>query len=138
LFLRKKYLDQWKHYSHFLIKCRGDGRWYKLMLYSPTAVDVTWGDCHGYPLHTHGGPYWQYEKVPFSRFFHTIWGRVQDKQEAVRPSYVNSIGIVIMDRVDGEFQLEIDFIGVCNDTTHREKFAYEQYVTPVPFSESFT
>jgi hypothetical protein len=36
-----------------------------------------------------------------------------------------------MDRVDGPFQLEIDYIGVVNDRTHEEVFAYEKYSLPV-------
>uniref|UniRef100_A0A1I7YH49 CIA30 domain-containing protein n=1 Tax=Steinernema glaseri TaxID=37863 RepID=A0A1I7YH49_9BILA len=79
-FNRKKYLARWTSFSHLLIKCRGDGRSYKVMLYTPGAIDITWGDSFAYPLHTHGGPYWQYEKIPFSRFLHTVAGRIQDGQ----------------------------------------------------------
>ncbi|KAK6024072.1 hypothetical protein OSTOST_10124 [Ostertagia ostertagi] len=42
-----------------------------------------------------------------------------------------SLGIVLMDRIDGEFQLELDYIGVYNDQTHFEKFAYETYTLPI-------
>ncbi|KAH7730304.1 Protein NUAF-1 [Aphelenchoides avenae] len=135
-FLRKKTMNYWKHYTHFIIKCRGDGRQYKLMLYAPGIIDLTWGDTWSYPLHTHGGPYWQYEKVAFSRFIHTVWGRVQDKQTAVSVEHVSSIGIVLMDRIDGPFELEIDFIGAYNDTTHKEQFAYEGYVMPMIYTDT--
>ncbi|MFH4976940.1 hypothetical protein AB6A40_003649 [Gnathostoma spinigerum] len=127
-FLRKKYFDRWQSFTHLLIKCRGDGRSYKVMLYAPGALDVTWGDSFSYPLHTHGGPYWQYEKIPFSRFIHTVYGRIQDKQYPPHLGDVSSLGIVLMDRIDGKFCLELDFIGVVNDTTHLEKHAYESYV----------
>uniref|UniRef100_A0A7E4V786 CIA30 domain-containing protein n=1 Tax=Panagrellus redivivus TaxID=6233 RepID=A0A7E4V786_PANRE len=43
-FKRKKKLWWFRNYSHLLIKCRGDGRSYKVMLYVPGAVDLTWGD----------------------------------------------------------------------------------------------
>lgn len=36
-----------------------------------------------------------------------------------------------MDRIDGPFQLEIDYIGVINDRTHQEAFAYEKYNLPI-------
>ncbi|CAI4223433.1 unnamed protein product [Auanema sp. JU1783] len=130
-FNRKKYLTRWKNFSHLLIKCRGDGRSYKVMLHSPLAIDFTWGDSFSYPLHTHGGPYWQYEKIPFSRFFHTVNGRIQDKQYRVNLEDVSSLGIVLMDRMDGDFSLEIDCIGVYNDRSHVEDFAYETYTLPV-------
>lgn len=130
-FLRKKYFSRWASFSHFLIKCRGDGRSYKVMLHTPGAIDLTWGDSYSYPLHTHGGPYWQYERIPFSRFFHTVAGRIQDVQSRIICENVSSIGIVLMDRIDGEFSLEIDFIGVCHDRSHLEKFAYETYTIPL-------
>ncbi|KAK5970285.1 Complex I intermediate-associated protein 30 mitochondrial [Trichostrongylus colubriformis] len=128
---RKKYHADWRNFSHLLIKCRGDGRSYKVMLHAPGAVDMTWGDSYSYPLHTRGGPYWQYEKIPFSKFFLTVSGRIQDKQNKVVVEEVSSIGIVLMDRIDGEFQLELDYIGVYNDHTHLENFAYETYVLPL-------
>lgn len=76
----KNYRRHWKDYSHLLIKCRGDGRSYKIMLHHPGHVDMQWHDCHSYPLHTHGGPYWQYERIPFSRFILAVGGRIQDRQ----------------------------------------------------------
>lgn len=38
---------------------------------------------------------------------------------------VNTIGFTLGDKADGQFQLEIDFIGVCKDNAHTEEFAYE-------------
>ncbi|EGT45397.1 hypothetical protein CAEBREN_23206 [Caenorhabditis brenneri] len=130
-FNRKKFLSKWRNFSHLLLKIRGDGRSYKVMLHSPLSMDFTWGDSFSHPLHTHGGPYWQYEKIPFSKFFHTVAGRIQDRQYRVNLEDTSSIGIVLMDRIDGDFRLEIDYIGVYNDTTHVEDFAYETYTLPV-------
>lgn len=130
-FQRKRYLRHWMNYSHVLVKCRGDGRSYKLILHFPGHIDMFWFDSHSFPLHTHGGPYWQYEKIPFSRFFHTIGGRIQDKQSQIPAFQISNIGITLMDRVDGPFKLEIDYIGVINDRTHEEVFAYETYSLPV-------
>lgn len=82
-FNRKNYKRHWDYYSHLLIKCRGDGRSYKIMLHSPGHIDMTWHDSHSYSLHTHGGPYWQYERIPFSKFFIAVGGRIQDIQKPV-------------------------------------------------------
>ncbi|CAJ0949955.1 unnamed protein product, partial [Mesorhabditis belari] len=136
-FMRKKYFKRWRNFTHLLVKCRGDGRSYKVMLHAPQTIDITWGDSWSFPLHTHGGPYWQYEKIPFSKFFHTVAGRIQDKQIPAFISDVSSVGIVLMDRMDGRFQLELDYIGVWNDWTHTEKFAYETYVIPMFNTHTF-
>lgn len=40
---------------------------------------------------------------------------------------INTVGFTLCDMVDGPFQLEIDFIGVCKDYAHTEEFAYEKY-----------
>ncbi|GMT11635.1 hypothetical protein PFISCL1PPCAC_2932, partial [Pristionchus fissidentatus] len=130
-FNRRKYLSQWNNYSHLMIKCRGDGRSYKVMLHSPLALDMTWGDSYSFPLHTHGGPYWQYERIPFSKFFHTVSGRIQDRQQSVSLTDVSSVSIVLMDRLDGPFALELDWIGVVHDRSHIEETAYETYTLPL-------
>lgn len=130
-FNRRKYLSQWHNYSHLMIKVRGDGRSYKVMLHSPLALDMTWGDSYSFPLHTHGGPYWQYERIPFSKFFHTVAGRIQDRQQSVSLTDVSSVSIVLMDRMDGPFALEIDWIGVVHDRSHVEETAYETYTLPL-------
>lgn len=130
-FGRKKHYWQWEGFSHLLIKCRGDGRSYKVMLHTPEHFDISWADSHSHQLHTHGGPYWQYELIPFSRFFHTMQGRIMDRQHRVSTNRTSSIGFVLMDRIDGPFRLEIAFVGVYNDRNHREQFAYEKYNSPL-------
>ncbi|KAI6175210.1 CIA30 domain-containing protein [Aphelenchoides fujianensis] len=129
-FNRKRYLFHWTNYNHLMIKCRGDGRSYKVMLYTPHYVDLSWGDTYSFHLHTHGGPYWQYERIPFSRFIHTVGGRVQDRQRKLMANEISNIGITLMDRIDGPFRLEVEFIGVIKDWKHDEKLAYEQYSIP--------
>lgn len=101
-----------------------------MLLHTPGYFDTMWGDVYAAPLHTHGGPYWQYAKIPFSKFFLTVFGRVQDDQRPVCLTQVSAMGITLMDRIDGPFALEIDWIGVYNDRSHRETFAYESYKRP--------
>lgn len=45
---------------------------------------------------------------------------------------VGRIGITAagLDHLDGEFNLEIDYIGVENNPIHTEEFAYELYKMP--------
>uniref|UniRef100_A0A8R1XX74 RRM domain-containing protein n=1 Tax=Onchocerca volvulus TaxID=6282 RepID=A0A8R1XX74_ONCVO len=134
-FLKKRYFSKWSNYSHFLIKCRGDGRTYKISLNSPLLFDITWGDAHSYYLHTHGGPYWQYEAIPFSKFIHTVRNRIMDKQYPIKNINVSSLLIMLMDRIDGDFSLEIDYIGVVHDRSHLEGHSYEAYQLPILFTE---
>jgi len=136
-FNRKKFFQQWDHFSHLLIKCRGDGRSYKVMLHAPGYIDLSWANSWSCPLHTHGGPYWQMEQIPFSRFFHTAGGRIQDKQPKFEGFSTSSIGFTLMDRIEGPFQLELAYIGVCHDRSHLEEFAYEKYSCPVFNADTF-
>ncbi|XP_073464968.1 complex I intermediate-associated protein 30, mitochondrial isoform X6 [Aquarana catesbeiana] len=66
-------------------------------------------------------------KIPLSKFFMSSRGRVQDGQYPLWPDKITTLGFTVADRADGPFQLEIDFIGLCNDQAHQEEFAYELY-----------
>ena len=66
-------------------------------------------------------------QLPFSKFFLTATGRVHDRQYRMSMDKVCWIGIMLADRVDGEFSLEIDNIKVEYDPSHFEEFAYETY-----------
>jgi len=132
-FNRRRRYHHWRDFTHLVVKCRGDGRSYKIMLHVPEHFNVTWGSSYSYSLHTHGGPYWQYERIPFSKFFFTCGGRIQDTQVPILENRTCSIGIVLMDKIDGPFRLEVGFIGVTYDKSHSEKFAYESYNIPIMY-----
>ncbi|RVE57563.1 hypothetical protein OJAV_G00217590 [Oryzias javanicus] len=97
-FDRKKHHD-WSSFNSLHLRVRGDGR----------------------------GAHWQDVKIPFSKFFLTHRGRIQDDQHPLWLDKINTIGFTLGDDADGPFQLEIDFIGVCKDPAHTEEFAYEKY-----------
>lgn len=69
-------------------------------------------------------------QIPFSKFFKSSKGRIQDRQNPLPRDKVTSFGISAGDRFDGSFQLEIDYIGVEFDPNHTEEFAYEMYELP--------
>lgn len=69
-------------------------------------------------------------QIPFSKFFRSSKGRIQDIQCPLPKNKVTSFGISAGDRFNGEFQLEIDYIGVEFDPNHTEEFAYEMYQVP--------
>lgn len=71
-------------------------------------------------------------QIPFSKFFLSAKGSIQDKQCELVPSRVSRFGITsagLKDQ-DGSFSLEIDYIGLENDPSHTEEFAYEMYQVP--------
>lgn len=127
-FRRELYLD-WHCYNMLIMRIRGDGRNYLLNINTRGYFDVTWNDVYHYVLYTRGGPYWQVARIPFSKFFFSSKGRVQDRQEPIPLNKVTAFGITAA-RYPGNFSLEIDYIGLEFDPTHTEEFAYELYELP--------
>lgn len=128
-FKRDIYLD-WQMYTHLVLRVRGDGRSYMVNINTSGYFDITWNDMYSYVLYTRGGPHWQETRIPFSKFFMSSKGRVQDKQCAIPLDRVVSIGISAGDRINAPYRLEIDHISLQNDPTHHETFAYEMYKLP--------
>ncbi|XP_077396035.1 complex I intermediate-associated protein 30, mitochondrial [Festucalex cinctus] len=125
-FDRKKHHD-WTSFNTLHLRVRGDGRPWMIIIGSETYFSHQTDDIYSYFLYTRGGPYWQEVKIPFSKFFLTHRGRVQDDQHPLWLDKINTIGFTLGDKVDGPFQLEIDYIAVSKDYAHTEEFAYELY-----------
>ncbi|KAM9777213.1 complex I intermediate-associated protein 30, mitochondrial [Neosynchiropus ocellatus] len=123
---RKKHHD-WSCFNMLHLRVRGDGRPWMVNIQPESYFSHQKDDIYSYFLYTRGGPYWQEVKIPFSKFFITHKGRVQDSQHYLTLDKINTVGFTLGDTVDGPFQLEIDFIGVCKDYAHTEEFAYESY-----------
>ncbi|XP_041069785.1 complex I intermediate-associated protein 30, mitochondrial [Carcharodon carcharias] len=122
----KKYYDL-SNFNTLHLRVRGDGRPWMVNISSEMYFTHQKDDLYNYFLFTQGGPYWQDVKIPFSKFFLSSRGRIQDNQHPLWLDKINTIGFTLGDKVDGPFQLEIDFIAVCNDRAHTEEFAYEKY-----------
>jgi len=133
-FQRKAYFD-WTQYNTVVLRVRGDGRPYMINLTCDGYFDIHWMDMWSYILYTRGGPHWQTARIPFSKFILSIRGRVQDKQCALPRDGVSSFGITAAGRnlMDGDFSLEIDYIGLEWDPFMDEEFAYEMYRLDTPF-----
>lgn len=132
-FKREVYYD-WSQYTHLVLRIRGDGRCYVLNIATRGIFDLTWNDVYHYVLYTRGGPYWQYVRIPFSKFIFSSKGRLQDNQVPIVLHEITNFGISLADDVSGHFKLEIDYIGLEYDEFHKEEFAYESYdVTGINF-----
>lgn len=127
-FRRDAYMD-WSFYNTLVMRVRGDGRSYMINIGTEGFFDVTWNDVYHYVLYTRGGPHWQTTKVPFSKFFLSSNGVVQDRQCPIELKRVSSFGFSVSGRggFEGPFSLEIDYIGLEFDPSLTEEFAYEMY-----------
>ncbi|XP_074091233.1 complex I intermediate-associated protein 30, mitochondrial [Macrotis lagotis] len=123
-FERKKYYD-WSSFNTLYLRVRGDGRPWMVNIKTDTDLIHKSHYLHSYFMFTRGGPYWQEVKIPFSKFFLSSKGRIQDSQHQFLTDQISSIGFTLADKVNGPFYLEIDFIGVFHDPAHTEEFAYE-------------
>ncbi|XP_013170863.1 PREDICTED: probable complex I intermediate-associated protein 30, mitochondrial [Papilio xuthus] len=119
----------WSLYNTLVLKVRGDGRSYLLNISCEGYYDITWNDIYHYVLYTRGGPYWQIAKIPFSKFVLGSKGRLQDRQSRMRFDKVTHFGVSCGDKINGPFNLEIEYVGLEFDPTHEEEFAYEMYKT---------
>ena len=68
----------WEHFTHLLIRCRGDGRPFHLILGMTRYFDTQWLDQYNFTLFTRGGPYWQTAKVSES-----IWPALINPEETL-------------------------------------------------------
>lgn len=125
-FARKKYYD-WSNFNSLHLRVRGDGRPWMVNIYTDPYFSHHKDDLYNYFMFTRGGPYWEEIRIPFSKFFLSSRGRVQDNQHPIWLDKVSTLGFTLGDKVNGPFQLEIDFIGLINDRAHTEEFAYEIY-----------
>ena len=106
-------MDHWVEYTHLTMNIRGDGRKYMLNLQVKRDFDILWNDRWHYPLYTRGGPYWQYVKIPWSKFYMGSRGSLQDKQMRI-PLEAGVVGmsITLMDQISGPFQ--VTFVRTCS------------------------
>lgn len=129
-FYRTKTLG-WENWTHLVLRVRGDGRSYIINLHNENSFDLNWFDLWNFPLYTRGGPYWQTVIIPFSKFFFSAKGYIQDDLYAVPQRHIVSLGITLADNYDGPFSLEIDTIKVLfHPTLKHEQHAYESYRFP--------
>lgn len=119
--------DNWELFTDIVLRVRGDGRKYTLVVGQWVANAYHVDDRWIYPFFTRGGPYWQDIKIPLNKLYRIRDGKPALKQEAFIKNRVEHFGISLMDNVEGPFKLEIDYIALMLDRNTNKKHYYEMY-----------
>lgn len=89
------------------IRFRGDGKRYRLRLHTSDGFDGI-----AYQASFDSTPdKWQEVSIPFSEFRPTFRGRLLTDVEPLDTGGIRQLGLMIADRQEGPFRLEIDWIG---------------------------
>jgi len=86
----------------FVIK--GDGRSY---IANIQTAGMQQEDLFQAFLYTRGGPLWQTIQIPFNDFLLTNSGYVQNEQPMLDVTRINTVGVLLADRMDGPFELAL-------------------------------
>jgi hypothetical protein len=100
-----------RSFGGIAIRCRGDGRRYKLNLKTDGALD---GILYRVAFETGEGE-WQTLRFPFGSFRASFRGRAVPDAPPLDPAGIVSFGLLISDRQAGPFRLEIAWIGTYED-----------------------
>jgi len=98
-------------YSGIAMRFRGDGRRYKLNLKSDASFD---GILYRVPFETREGE-WQTLRFPFSEFVASFRGRAVPDAPPLDPARIASVGLLISDKQDGPFRLEIAWLAAYSE-----------------------
>jgi NADH dehydrogenase [ubiquinone] 1 alpha subcomplex assembly factor 1 len=92
----------------FVIRVRGDGRRYKFTARTDPSFDSAIYQC----LFTTKKGEWEEHLLPFKQFTPTFRGRVLTAEPPLDPAKVTSMGLLISEKQEGPFQLELAWIKV--------------------------
>ena len=90
----------------FVIRLRGDGRRYKFTARTETGFDAPLYQC---AFETKRGE-WEEHRLAFKDFVPTFRGRILTDVPPLNPAKVASVGLLIADKQDGAFRLEMSWI----------------------------
>jgi NADH dehydrogenase [ubiquinone] 1 alpha subcomplex assembly factor 1 len=92
----------------FVIRLRGDGRGYKFTARTETGFDAPLYQC---AFETKRGE-WEEHQLAFKDFVPTFRGRILTGVPPLDPGKITSVGLLISEKQDGPFQLEVAWIKV--------------------------
>jgi monofunctional biosynthetic peptidoglycan transglycosylase len=94
-------------YDGIVVRLRGDGKSYKLNLKTDSTFDSI---LYRVSFETTEGE-WQTLRFPFSEFWASFRGRLVPEAPELDPARIVSVGLLISDKQEGPFRLEIGWIG---------------------------
>jgi len=104
-------------YSYLALRIKSDNRKYFVNIQTESIVPT---DLHQHllPSYTHGE--WETVVIPLSAFVRTNYGMVVEPQREMLRQKVRSVGIGLIDRVSGPFELRVSGIWATNQPPKRE------------------
>ena len=97
---------QLDNYQGLLIRVKGDGKKYQLRLHTDNRFD---GIAYRTYFQTQPAT-WLTIRTPFGEFVPVFRGRIMNNVSPISPEKIQQIGLMISDKQDGPFRLEIDSI----------------------------
>ena len=104
-------------YSYLALRIKSDGRKYFVNIQTESIVPT---DLHQHLLPCYTPGQWETVIVPFSAFVRTNYGMIVEPQKEMMRQKVRSIGIGLIDRVQGPFELGIADLYATNKAPSRE------------------
>ncbi|PPJ57477.1 hypothetical protein CBER1_04382 [Cercospora berteroae] len=104
-------------YSYLALRIKSDGRKYFVNFQTESIVPT---DLHQHLLPSHSPGEWETVTIPFSAFVRTNYGQVVEPQKEMMSTKVRSVGISLIDRVPGPFELKIADIYATNRPPERK------------------
>jgi monofunctional biosynthetic peptidoglycan transglycosylase len=99
-------------FDAFVLRTRGDGNRYKLTVRTETGFDTPLYQC---AFTTKRGE-WEEHRLPFKDFVPTFRGSVLTNMPPLNPARIVSVGLLISDKQEGSFKLELAWIKVSAST----------------------
>lgn len=101
--------------SRVVLRVRGDGQQYQLRLRPGRRFD---GVAYAASFETRAGE-WTTVEIPIGSFEPTFRGYRPSRVDPLDPSDIGQLGIMLTDKQEGPFRLEIDWIGIGRSTRRR-------------------
>ncbi|RPA87105.1 CIA30-domain-containing protein [Ascobolus immersus RN42] len=102
-----------EHYTHLALRVKSDGDSgkYFVNLQTNTLVPT---DIHQHRLYTTQKGVWENVYIPLSDFLRTNFGKVVEPQEELNRAQVRTVGVGLIDRIPGPFELCIQRVWATN------------------------